>query len=307
MINFSVPIVLIIYKRTTTLYDIISILRKLAPMTIYVIADGAKNEQELSFVKAARKVIETIDWTENVNKIYSETNMGLSRRVISGLTEVFKIEKEAIILEDDCIPNLSFFNFTQKLLARYRDDPRIAMISGTNLGLSLSFDYDYTYVNYPLIWGWATWANIWKDFISSIPIKLTPENLFNIENILSRRDAAFHWIKLFSRMERNDFDSSWDHELIFFTFTKNKICVVPKFNMVSNQGLDRFSTNTNRPVKGLFTERLENKSSIQSPPNVTVNMFNNRIIDVQIYTGGFRNKLSFLIQQSIKTLKRLIS
>ena len=51
-------------------------------------------------------------------------------RVIFGRPAAEAIVEEAIILEDDCLPDPSFFLFCQELLRRYRDDDTIAGIGG---------------------------------------------------------------------------------------------------------------------------------------------------------------------------------
>ena len=43
--------------------------------------------------------------------IYSKKNLGLKKRIISGLNEVFKENKNAIVLEEDCLPHEDFFFF----------------------------------------------------------------------------------------------------------------------------------------------------------------------------------------------------
>ena len=40
----------------------------------------------------------------------------------SGISWVFSQVEEAIILEDDCVPHLSFFRFCEEMLERYRTD-----------------------------------------------------------------------------------------------------------------------------------------------------------------------------------------
>ena len=58
--------------------------------------------------------------------------MGCGRRISSGLDWVFEREEQAIIVEDDCVPELSFFQYCQEMLEYYKDDDRILMVSGNN-------------------------------------------------------------------------------------------------------------------------------------------------------------------------------
>ena len=84
--------------------------------------------------ESVRKFVEqNIDWECNLIKIFSENNLGLATRISTGLDEVFKKEETAIILEDDTLPDQSFYPFCEALLERYLNDHRVGHISGCNL------------------------------------------------------------------------------------------------------------------------------------------------------------------------------
>ena len=103
-------------------------------------------------------------------KIYSDTNLGCAKRIQTGLDEVFKHEECAIILEDDTLPDLSFFTFSTELLLKYENDPRISHISGCNLFAdSLKMRESYCFSSIINIWGWATWRRSWKNYDLAMP------------------------------------------------------------------------------------------------------------------------------------------
>ena len=81
----------------------------------------------------------------------------------------FNNEKQGIILEDDCIPSISFFMFCDELLEKYKKNKKIKVISGDNGSGLLPMKYfegkDYSYTSLPLIWGWASWEDTWKEII----------------------------------------------------------------------------------------------------------------------------------------------
>jgi hypothetical protein len=60
-----------------------------------------------------REIVSQIDWPCEVQRHYADQNLGLKKRVSSGLDWVFSQVESAIILEDDCLPNQSFFKFCQ--------------------------------------------------------------------------------------------------------------------------------------------------------------------------------------------------
>lgn len=301
MNSFNTPVVLIIYKRSETLYLIIEELRKINASSVYVIADGPKNEAENEYTQKARSVIDTIEWDCKIKRIYSDQNLGLYNRVLSGLDEVFKYEENAIILEDDCIPNSSFFSFISQMLGKYNHNKKITLISGTNIGLTFPFKYDYDFSNYPLIWGWGTWNYSWYEFRKNHPLSINEASLDKIESLLQNKVAFFHWTKLFLKIEtRKHF--SWAHEMVFHLFISGKLAVIPKVNYVSNQGVDKHSTHTKSKSKLFYTASYESSGPYKHPKKIQTNLELNSIIEKNIFSGGIRNYLSYLIQKFLKTI-----
>ena len=71
-------------------------------------------------LKTRKLIEEKIDWECKLRKIYANSNLGLAKRVQTGLDTVFKEVEKAIILEDDTLPDLSFFRFCEELLIHLR-------------------------------------------------------------------------------------------------------------------------------------------------------------------------------------------
>lgn len=77
----------------------------------------------------------------------------------------FERFESVIILEDDCVPSPTFFPYCEELLERYKDDDRIAYISGLNHFETWDCgNYDYFFSKSAAIWGWATWKRAWSRF-----------------------------------------------------------------------------------------------------------------------------------------------
>ena len=111
---FNIPIAFIIYKRLNTTERVFRIIQLIKPKKIYLIADGPKSDSESTLCKNVRSFVESnIDWDCQTIKIYSENNLGCAKRVQTGLDYVFRLEQMAIILEDDTLPNPSFFSFAK--------------------------------------------------------------------------------------------------------------------------------------------------------------------------------------------------
>jgi len=122
----------VIFKRPDCTARVFERIRNARPERLFVIADGARESVagEREKVAATRAVCEEIDWPCQVVRDYAPENMGCRRRVVSGLNGVFEAVEDAIILEDDILPDPSFFPFCRELLDRYRDDKRVGSITG---------------------------------------------------------------------------------------------------------------------------------------------------------------------------------
>ena len=112
-----------------------------------------------------RRIATQIDWPCQLETNFADRNMGCRDRVVSGLNWVFGLVEEAIILEDDVLADLSFFQFCEELLIRFRHDSRVSMITGFNIvERDLGTNYSYFFSQTTHVWGWATWRESWSRY-----------------------------------------------------------------------------------------------------------------------------------------------
>src|SRR5690606_4355769 len=144
------------------------------PAKLYLASDGPRanvsGEQEK--VDGIRQFLTTnINWKCDVKTLFRPTNLGCKIAVSEAISWFFDQEEYGIILEDDCLPERSFFPFCAAMLTTYRDDTRVMQISGTNFIGRYTPDpqYSYFFSKYGGIWGWASWRRAWKHF------ELSPE------------------------------------------------------------------------------------------------------------------------------------
>lgn len=162
----NTPVVLIIFNRPLLTQIVFDEIKKIQPRQLFVISDGPRNDGEKSLVEQTRKISEQIDWKCEIFKKYSNTNLGCKISVASGLDWVFSQVEQAIILEDDCVPDITFFKFCDELLEKYKENKSIMMISGDNF-FEKESTFSYDLCHHSLIWGWATWGRAWKQYQSA--------------------------------------------------------------------------------------------------------------------------------------------
>ena len=128
--RLTVPVALFIFNRPDLTRQVFARIREARPERLLIIADGPRNDRpgESELCAATRTTVETIDWDCDVERNFSDINLGCRERVSSGLDWVFSQREEAIILEDDCLPDGSFFRYCAELLEHYRRDERVVSI-----------------------------------------------------------------------------------------------------------------------------------------------------------------------------------
>lgn len=272
--DFSVPVVIIIYRRPETTKQVLDSLSKVKPVNLWVVGDGARENRpdEINCVAETRSLIDAISWDCDIKFNYAEKNLGLRRRVVSGLNWVFDQVDKAIILEDDCVPDQSFYYFCAELLERYANDQRIMAISGDNFQQGRNHtSYSYYFSRYPHCWGWASWRRAWQrydDNMNTWPDVLTEGWL---EDILDQdRHAIRYWQNIFQNVYDEKIDS-WAYRWTLACWVESALTILPNTNLVSNIGFNMRATNTftHKKNKILYSEPLP--LPLQHPPSIIRN------------------------------------
>lgn len=236
-------------EKTEAVFDAI---KKIQPRFLYIISDGPRFAEEEEKCIHSREIFERVDWDCLIKRDFSPVNLGCKKRISSGLNWVFSECEEAIILEDDCVPDLSFFPYCEALLKKYRNDSRILMISGDNFQKNGNWNipYSYYFSIYPHVWGWATWARSWKYY--DVKMSMWPElrSTSWLTHLFNDDKKANYWRSIFDSIYRSEIDS-WDYQLTFTAWIHNMLSIVPSKNLVANIGFDNHGSHTKVVEKGV--------------------------------------------------------
>ena len=249
MWNKDVPIIFIFFKRLETTKQVFETIKRHQPSKLLLVADGARNDDEQKQVDRVREYVESnIDWDCEVYKNYAPRNMGCKNRIISGLTWAFTEVESAIILEDDVVPNDSFFDFTAELLDYYRDDERVMMIGGYNFYGDIPISESYTFFNRTSIWGWATWKRAWDKMDAEMNGWKKLKSSGYIQKNFARNVATM-LIRDFDRAYYKEVDT-WDYTWEYSVVLNKGLCILPRVNLITNVGgNDADATHTFGDVK----------------------------------------------------------
>ena len=251
------PILFLIFNRPEMTRRVFDEIRKARPERLFIAADGPRPDRsgDGAACLQTRKVVARIDWPCEVKTLFREKNLGCRSAVSSAIDWFFSQTEEGIILEDDCLPDQSFFRFCRELLIRYRDDERVMMISGDNFqkipsarGAVKADASSYYFSRYAHIWGWATWRRAWHRYditMSSFPAFKAGGSIAKISRDPLVQD---HWLQIFNQAHDGMIDT-WDIQWAYALSVSGGLAAVPNRNLVENIGFDEQATHTKDPEK----------------------------------------------------------
>ncbi len=254
MAMFDTPILFLIFNRADTTQKVFDVIRQQKPKYLYVAADGPRKHKqgEAATCQRVRDIIQ-VDWDCELKTLYRDENLGCKIAVSSAITWFFDNVEQGIILEDDCLPDPSFFPYCEELLNRYKDDARIGHIGGNNFLSGMIDDkFSYDFSAYSHIWGWATWRRAWKNY--DVDFKFWDE--YN-----EKRSFLFCnlWDKIYfssfisDTIHNRNGINTWDMQWMFTLRLQNQLSIYPAMNLVANIGLGSlFATHIKREIKSLF-------------------------------------------------------
>ena len=302
---FDIPIVLITFKRADTVLRILERVKNVQPQKIYILSDQGRNAEEIAMVNKCRASVElAIDWPCTIIKNYAKENRGVHANIGLGAKWVFEREKYAIFLEDDNLPEISFFDYCRELLLKYEDDSRILWICGTNYLGKYEPDNNasYMFTRHLLPCGWASWANKFNKWYDA-ELSLINDNYVVNELKQTYVDERLYKQQLDSifreqrRINRGQRFASWDYHMALTIRANNLLGIAPCNNQIKNIGVDGLSTHGGNDMANIMTKRFCGMESyplqlpLTHPKTVLVDSkFEKRISDIILYPLQYRIK-----------------
>jgi len=241
------PVAFFVFRRPDTTQQVFDRIAQARPRKLLLVADGPRQDRpgEADACRQVREIVARVDWPCEVSRNFSERNLGCGERMISGLNWVFSQVEEAIILEDDCLPDFSFFRFCEELLEKYRDDDRIAYISGDNLVGKAGGPADSFYFSrIGGIWGWATWRSEWQRYDRHLNDWPTIREQGLLKELFDEPEAIAFWNRIFDAMHDKTGPDTWDYQWLFTGLKNNSLTIVPSVNLITNIGFGANATHT---------------------------------------------------------------
>lgn len=251
----NMPVALFFFNRPEPLKKVFEQVKKARPNKLFLVQDGVRlNKNDYEKVLACRKVVSDIDWVCEVFINYSEVNLGVGKRISSGIEWAFENVDRLIILEDDCVPCQSFFSFSEELLEKYLHDERVNMISGMNhLEVYDSLDTSYFFCNTGAIWGWATWKRVWGHYDFDMGFYKEKGVMKQFSEACYPRSSSRALLKrgrdVFNKIAKGETLSAWTYQFRMIRHLQSQLVIVPKKNLISNIGITDDTTHASDSLK----------------------------------------------------------
>lgn len=246
--QFDTPILFVVFNRPETTKLVFEEIRKRRPAYLFIAADGPRENrsEDKKRCHEVREIVSDVDWPCEVKTLFSEKNLGCKIAESSAFNWFFKNVEMGIILEDDCLPNQSFFPYCQELLERYKDDKRVMHISGDNFQKNNSNflkKESYYFSKIPHVWGWATWRRAWD--LYDVEIKRWPEikECHTLKPFFNKRGVYEYWSYVWDKYYANKINS-YDGQWVFACAVHGGLSINPSVNLISNLGFGNDSTHT---------------------------------------------------------------
>jgi hypothetical protein len=270
------PVLFLVFNRLDTTRKVFDIIRKARPPRLYIASDGPRDVkvgEEEEVLEIRNYILENIDWDCIVKTLFRDKNLGCGKAVSEAITWFFENEERGIILEDDCLPSLSFFIYCEELLEKYKEDERIYHIAGFNpleyIRNNFRFNYSYYFARIQHCWGWATWRRAWIRYSYDI----TDLHLFIKNKVISRIFSngliGFYWIWIF-KMMRDRKINTWDYQWTYTIYMNDGICINPVKNMIINLGFNQTGTHTTLSSNYFNSQRKYELEDIICPDDISI-------------------------------------
>jgi hypothetical protein len=263
------PVAFLIFNRPDVTARVFAEIARARPRKLLVVADGARTDRpgEREACENTRAIVERVDWDCEVLTNFSEVNLGCRRRVSSGITWVFEQVEEAIIIEDDCLPDPTFFKFCEELLARFREDERVMMLSGDNFQFGQKrTPYSYYFSRMMHVWGWASWRRAWQHYDVEMKLWAGLRDTQWLLDLLGDEEAAAFWRDVFDRTAAGH--DTWDFQWVFACWAQHGLSALPERNLVTNIGFGAGATHTHAETRAANIPAVALEFPLRHPPHV---------------------------------------
>ncbi len=242
----KLPVLILAYNRPDFTAQLMEKVAAYKPGRLYVACDGPKRNVggDNTLVEDVRKTLSNPTWDTTLSTRFAPENKGPRLAVGGAISWFFDEEPAGIILEDDCMPSLDFFRFSEHILVEYEGKEEVWGLTGSNTaGIRVQSGSSFSFSRIPLTWGWATWANRWEKNDADLRSYITHRETIGPGGWPSKAHL-FAFQRHLDSMENIGKPDAWDYPWAWSVMSQGGLWVVPEAHLVDNVGFRGDSTNT---------------------------------------------------------------
>lgn len=233
---FKTPILFLIFNRQENALRVFNKIKNQKPKYLYIAADWPRKDKKWeaeACKKTREEILKQIDWDCELKTLFRDENLWCKEAISTWISRFFDNVNQWIILEDDCVPNDSFFKFCELMLDKYKDDKRIMHIWWTCFQPIKYHTDSYYFTKYNHVRWRATWKRAWNlydkkmrtfpEFVKKWEIEQITKNYFWKKTRINHLQDTYN----------NKIDT-WDYQWTYSIRINNWLAIQPLKNLVCN-------------------------------------------------------------------------
>lgn len=261
MQNLKTPILFLIFNRLDTAQRVFEKIKKQKPKYLYIAADWPRKNkkwEDEACKKTREEILKQIDWDCELKTLFRDENLWCKMAVSWAITRFFENVEQWIVLEDDCVPNDSFFDFCELMLDKYKDDERIMHIWWVCFQPEKYHTNSYYFTKYNHVRWWASRRRARKLYDKSM--KTLPEFIekWSIESITRNYFGKLTWLNHLKDTYNDKIDTR-DYQRTYSMRINNWLAIQPLKNLISNIWFEANALHTKNNL-WLWDNKTENIS-----------------------------------------------
>lgn len=238
--KLTAPILFITFARPEYARQSFDAIKKAKPAKLYFYSNKAREDypDEVERNEAVRQFVKEVDWDCDLQTFFRDEYVDVWTSIPSAINWIFSKEDRAIVLEEDAVCSLAFFDLCQKMLDKYESDTRIWSICGSNyVKKQVRHQYDYYFSHHSYITGWASWKDRWQkiDF-ENIQARAILDAQVMEATFCHPQEQRMYRGFLKSGIERYEKTRCWDGLFNYTLRAQGAMTIIPAHHLVKNVG-----------------------------------------------------------------------
>jgi len=236
-------VLIVAYRRHAGVAQILHACENQGVDKVFVHVDAPRNEEAKLDVRRVISVVEEFANSSQLDISMSgeSENRGSAVSLIRTCDLIFGTEENLIILEDDCIPGDTFFEFAKDSFEYMKSNENVALFCGTQFAPVNLTRETWLLSPYPFQWGWGTNRESWRKIRGGL-ISGAKLSRKDSETPLSFWERSY-W-NAGCRRALQGFTDVWDTLYVRELLRHGLTALLPGNNLVQNIGNDQYALHT---------------------------------------------------------------